>query len=123
VAYAATGALQMGWNFGTRTGTFSVTGFDAGNISGGLAFGGPMCAAGATSCVTPAAATGSNLFGGPLTSSNAITGGSLTGAAVGSFVSGPNNPISASNPPQGVIGNFNVQNTVYGASGIFAGSR
>jgi len=53
---------------------------------------------------------------------------SLVGLANGSFVSGPNNldtlgKLIPQSVPQGVIGNWNVHNTVYGASGIFAGSH
>jgi hypothetical protein len=133
VTYSATGAMQMLWDFGSRTGTLTISQFDAGNIpGGGLSFSGPMCAPG-VGCST-SAISGSNTFSGPLSGQlptslvSASVSPSLVGSANGSFVSGPNNldtlgKLIPQSVPQGVIGNWNVHNTVYGASGIFAGSH
>jgi hypothetical protein len=135
--YAAKGDMTMVWDFNTRRGPLTISHFDTSIISGGLTFAGSMCAPGATECRTPVPPKG-NLFSGTLTGQlptslvstsleNANLPTSLTGSATGSFVSGPSNLDSKGSPipqsiPQGVIGNWNVGNKVYGASGIFGGA-
>ena len=116
--YVASGDLAMNWDFANRTGDLTISKFDTSVVAGGLTFSGPMCAPGVTcgggNFVTPEG----NHFGGPL--SGALpgnSGGPLAGGAIGSFVNN-GNTVAA-----GVIGNWNVHNDVYGATGIFGGKR
>jgi hypothetical protein len=110
--YKATGDLSMTWNFASSTGDFAISHFDTAATSDGLSFGGPMCAPGVAGCGTPSG----NHFGGPL-SGGLPNGAALTGFAAGSFVN------NGSDKAAGVIGNWNISNSQYEATGIFGGLR
>jgi hypothetical protein len=118
--YVATGDLAMNWDFAKRSGNLSISKFDTSAIPGGLTFVGAMCAPGVAGCNTP---TG-NHFGGPLGAAASAPNttlpanlSDLAGSAVGSFVN------NGQTVAAGVIGNWNVHNDVYGATGIFGGRR
>jgi hypothetical protein len=109
--YVATGNMDMSWNFGQRNGRFDITNFDKPN-TGGLDFGGTIS--------MPVDPTGGlNKFSGTLGNQN-LTGNlaGLTGGVNGSFV----RPLSEG-IPSGAIGNWNVGNSRYQATGIFAGAK
>ena len=104
--YVATGNMRMDWNFSDRSGNLQINHFDTKVTPGGLSFSGAMAAPGVPN---------GNHFGG------ALSGGTpdiaLSGHAAGSFVNnGPDKPAA------GAIGNWNVGNDAYKATGIFAGS-
>ncbi len=82
-----------------------------------------MCAPG-VSCEQNSGVPEGNHFGGPLTAAASLPTttlpanlSDLAGSAVGSFVNN-GNTVAA-----GVIGNWNVHNDFYGATGIFGGQR
>ena len=110
--YTAAGKLYMDWNFANRSGQFDITKFDKANFpeTGGLSFGGEMKAPGELTY-------SSNRFSGTIGGDLPGNLGSLSGAARGSFVND-----RLGNPARGVIGNWNVGNANYKATGIFAGS-
>jgi hypothetical protein len=141
--YTARGDMDMRWDFGSRSGDMKISKFDQDHFEGGLTFKGEMCAPGKANCSTPQG----NHFGGKLNGQlpgawqNGDANGEinqsaeyrdLNGFAVGSFARGPDNydngdpktgtPIPGSKP-QGVMGNWEVGNDHYQASGVFAGSR
>jgi hypothetical protein len=142
--YTARGDMNMDWNFASRSGTMEINNFDRQNFesSGGLNFEGKMCAPGVTSCGTSAKpwnTSSGNHFGGPLNQKlpenpETLPAGArdINGFANGSFARGPSNydngdpktgtPIKGSTP-QGVMGNWQVGNDHYQASGVFAGKR
>ena len=100
----------MDWNFGQRKGTLQITNFDSLHINGGgLSFNGNMTMPGSI-----------NKFSGALSLTSLQLPPNLSdlqGFAQGSFVKGPNSSA------QGVMGNWNVGNNHYGATGVFAGSK
>ena len=92
----------MGWNFGSRTGRFDVTDFDAPN-TGGIGFGGAdACPWHCGMCATLAG----NRFGGDLSGSGRRSIGALSGRAVGSLLGSP----GPGQIPNGVIGNWTIAN-------------
>ncbi|ODS02425.1 hypothetical protein AUC71_15460 [Methyloceanibacter marginalis] len=99
--YIAKGDMNMNWNFGTRKGDLSITGFDGRNFGGNLCGGGVLCP------------TGKNHFVGGL----AFEGQNrVRGAAAGSFVNnGPNKAV-------GVIGNFGIGDNRWKGTGVFGGA-
>jgi hypothetical protein len=101
--YVAVGKFQNNWNFGTRTGSISITQFDNMNFSGTAA----------ASVANPRDYTGG--FSGRLPN-----GTTLNGAVYGSFFKGGGNPVAATG------GHFDIVNsggTLYRAAGIFAASK
>ncbi len=138
--YVAKGDMNMDWNFGKRTGNMEISKFDQQNLGGdGLTVKGKMCAPGVSGCggSTPSG----NHFGGKINGQLPNSGPSaelpadarnLDGFALGSFARGPDNfdngdpktgkPIKGSTP-QGTMGNWQVGNDHYKASGVFAGKR
>ena len=122
--------MNMDWNFGKRTGNMEISKFDdtanEGRFEGGLSFKGKMCAPGVSGCggSTPSG----NHFGGKLTGQQRVGDQDLNGSALGSFARGPSNydqngkPIKGSTP-DGAMGNWQVGNEHYKASGVFAGKR
>ncbi|HZP09483.1 FecR family protein, partial [Methyloceanibacter sp.] len=113
--YPASGNVAMHWDFGSRSGTFNVSQFDAQHFqnTNGLSFGGNLSAPGVTNAA--------NQFGGPL-SGTLPSGSALNGAVTGSFVKGPGQV--AGNVPAAAIGNWTISNgardyNYYNASGIF----
>ena len=118
--YVATGNLAMNWNFADRVGDLTISKFDTTVVPGGLSFSGSMCAPG-VSCGENAGVPSGNHFGGRLSvvqsASLPNSLSDLAGSAARSFVNN-GNTVAA-----GVIGNFKVQNDVYGATGIFGGKR
>jgi hypothetical protein len=122
--YVATGDLAMNWNFAGHTGDLTISKFDTSVTPGGLTFTGDMCAPGVACGGGNFVAPEGNHFGGPLSGTLPNNLGLpenidrvLAGSAVGSFVNN-GNTLAA-----GVIGNWNVHNDVYGATGIFGGKR
>jgi endoglucanase len=106
--YVASGDMNMNWNFASRSGNLSISGFDKSVTPAGLSFGGPMTAPGQL-------ASSPNQFSGTLSGTGVA--GALSGSANGSFVKG------LSDPAANVMGNFNVANQRYIANGIFAGAK
>jgi hypothetical protein len=100
--------MNMNWNFASRSGNLSISGFDKSVTPAGLSFGGPMTAPGQL-------ASSPNQFSGTLSGTGVA--GALSGSANGSFVKG------LSDPAANVMGNFNVANQRYIANGIFAGAK
>jgi len=140
--YTATGDMDMTWDFGQRSGNLTISHFDEDHFQGGLTFSGKMCAPGVTSC-GPSTPSG-NHFGGQLSgqlptswkNSGEVVSGEFpsgesrdaSGFALGSFARGPSNYDANGNPiqgstPQGVMGNWAVNNDHYKASGVFAGTH
>ncbi len=127
--YTATGKMRMDWDFGRREGDLTISKFDQKHYGeDGVTFGGKMCAPGVAGC--GANTPSGNHFGGALTSrgSNPNEPTNLNGFAVGSFARGPSNYDDNGNPrrgstPDGAMGNFQVGNDSYRASGVFAGKR
>jgi hypothetical protein len=115
--YVAAGKLGMDWNFASRSGNFAITKFDKANFpsTDGLSFSGQMTAPGKFA-ETPGNYA-ANRFSGNILGNLPGDYGIVSGAARGSFV----NDLSG-NPARGVIGNWNVGNNKYTATGIFAGS-
>ena len=106
--YVAAGDLNMNWNFAQRAGDLTISKFDTSVTPEGLTFSGQMSA--------PGVADG-NQFSGTLSGrlpSN-LDLKSLSVGAAGSYVNN-GNAVAA-----GVIGNWNVGNSAYRATGIFAG--
>ena len=100
-----------------RSGGFDITKFHKANFSstGGLSFGDQMNEPGNLS--QGASKYTSNSFCGPITGNNLPSNiGAFSGTARGSFVN------RGADPTRGVIGNWNVGNNRYKATGIFAGS-
>jgi hypothetical protein len=106
--YTASGDLDMTWSFADRSGTLAISNFDANGPQGPLNVSGTMSAPGTLTSYS------ANQFGGSL--HGTVGESSINGAATGSFVRGP------LSPAQGVIGDWNVGNSSYKATGIFAGS-
>lgn len=90
--YIATGAMTSTMNFGTRTGTVAVSGYDSKTFSADVSFG-----------------SGTATFSG--SSSSGITT-SVTGA----FASNGTDPV------KGIMGNFSAADGNWSSTGIFAGS-
>jgi hypothetical protein len=111
--YVAAGNLNMNWSFAERSGDLTISKFDTSVTPEGLTFTGQMSSPGVAdgNFTTPEG----NHFGGQLTGQLPNDLGSLSGNAAGSFVNN-GNAIAA-----GVIGNWNVGNSAYRATGIFAG--
>jgi hypothetical protein len=100
--YDASGDLTMNWSFAHRKGDLTISNFDSRHVNGGLTFGsGPY---GMTQIPNL------NQFAGSL------SGSGLSGSATGSFVN--NGSVAAG----GVIGNWNVGDSNYKATGIFGGA-
>jgi hypothetical protein len=99
-AYVASGAMNLNWDFGARSGNMSVTNFDGRDFSGTLN--------------APAPNGGDAVFTGSLVQSNMDASGPVNGAFVG----------SGGDSAAGVIGNFNLSgaNTNWTAVGIIGGS-
>jgi hypothetical protein len=131
--YVAEGDMNMSWDFAYRTGKFAITNFDEPN-TGGLSFGGDLSAPGVVAnndgppTIKPTGTA--NTFSGTLavprnawceTPSDLRD---LTGNVTGSFVSATKlaDGVTAGFP-KGVIGNWTIGNSVYKASGIFAGAN
>lgn len=91
--YIATGTMTSTMNFGTRSGTVSVSNYDSKNFSAGVNFG-----------------TGAATFSGNVTSG--VASGSVTGAFAA----------NGTNPVQGIMGNFSATDGSWSSTGIFAGS-
>lgn len=91
--YIATGTMTSTMNFGTRSGTVSVSNYDSKNFSAGVNFG-----------------TGAATFSGNVTS------GVASGTVTGAFAANGTDPV------QGIMGNFTVTDGSWGSTGIFAGS-
>ncbi|MBA4799981.1 MAG: FecR domain-containing protein [Rhizobiales bacterium] len=92
--YIATGTMSSTMNFGTRTGTVSVSNYDSKSFSAGVNFGSN----------TP-------------TFSGSVTSGVASGTVTGAFASNGTDPV------KGIMGNFSVVDGTWSSSGIFAGSR
>lgn len=107
--YVASGDMSMNWNFASRSGNLNIDHFDTSVAHGnGLSFSGAMSAPGTL-----------NRFGGNLALTNQCLPrnlADLAGTAQGSFVRGGNNPAA------GVLGNWKIGGSRYGAAGIFGGS-
>ncbi len=102
--YVAGGAMETDWNFGSRSGAFSVSGFD------GHDFSGPINAPSGGSPTDPAA------FAGSLSVTSGENPGS--GAVNGAFTTD-----GSGNAAQGVMGSFNVNDgNNWSAAGTFMGS-
>ncbi len=120
--YTATGAVNMHWDFASRSGTFNVSQFDAQHFqnTNGISFGGNLSAPGVTNAA--------NQFGGPLSGTlpHGDASYQLTGGVTGSFVKGPGQV--AGNIPAAAVGNWAISNgardsNYYNASGIFGVSH
>ncbi|MEC9462810.1 MAG: FecR domain-containing protein [Pseudomonadota bacterium] len=92
--YIATGTMSSTMNFGTRTGTVSVSNYDSKSFSAGVNF-------------------GSNAP----TFSGSVTSGVASGTVTGAFASNGTDPV------KGIMGNFTAEDGSWSSSGIFAGSR
>ncbi len=92
--YIATGTMSSTMNFGTRTGTVSVSNYDSKSFSAGVNFGSN----------TP-------------TFSGSVTSGVASGTVTGAFASNGTDPV------KGIMGNFTAVDGNWSSSGIFAGSR
>jgi hypothetical protein len=101
--YIAGGGFDMSWDFGTRTGTTTITNFDGFNVAGNIA---------ATSLEN---SSDPNQFGGGLVGDEIAGSDEITGSLNGSFVTGP---LSST---QGVIGSFDLSGAGFEATGIVAG--
>ncbi len=109
---AASGNVNMSWDFGERSGTLAITDFTDHtdhyaplpvlNVSGTMNMPGQLSAI--------------NKFSGPLGGTLGIET-PISGSAVGSFAA------NGADKAAGVIGNFNVGNDNYVASGIFGAGR
>ncbi len=101
--YTATGGLGMEWDFAQRAGTLEIVNFDNGavNVSGTMRM--------------PGVLSQVNSFSGPLNGTAGTQ--AISGGAAGSFVANGNDATA------GVIGNWNVRNNAYRATGIFGGGR
>jgi hypothetical protein len=97
--FTATGTFLNVYNFGLRSGTFTVSNFDSRNYAGGVG--------------APAANPGA--FSGALTSTGG--GAVVSGSVNGTFITGGGDTV------RGVNGAFNLQGTDYRASGSFSGQR
>lgn len=94
--YIATGTMSSTMNFGTRTGTVSVSGYDSKNFSAAVSFG--------SSTAT---------FSGSSTSG-------ITASVTGAFAS-DGTGTSLGNV-KGIMGNFSASDGTWSSTGIFAGS-
>jgi hypothetical protein len=112
ITYVATGDMNMSWTFNTRSGQFDITHFDTSVTPSGLSFGGALRAPGVSN---------GNAFTGVLSGGLPNDPGSLSGGVAGSFARSPGQISGA--VPSGVIGNWNIGNSRYNATGIFAGSH
>jgi len=92
-SYLASGAFTNAYNFGTHTGTMTISNFDGKTVSGTVA------------------GVGSSYSG-------ALSGSGLNGSANGMFFGN-----LSGNPATETGGNFALQGPAYLASGIFAGHR
>ncbi|TWT01722.1 FecR domain-containing protein [Reyranella sp. CPCC 100927] len=93
--YLAAGAFQHGWNFGSRSGTVTITNFDGANYSG----------------------TSSAAAWTPQNFAASIAGAGRTGSLNGSFFRSPADPVAYQ------AGSFAINGAGYRATGIFAGKR
>jgi hypothetical protein len=91
--YIATGAMTSTMDFGARTGTVSVSGYDSKNFSANVNFG-----------------SNSATFSGNITTG--VTSGSVTGAFASNGI----------DPVKGIMGNFTATDGTWSSTGIFAGS-
>jgi hypothetical protein len=91
--YIATGTMSSTMNFGTRTGTVSVSGYDTKSFSAGVTFG-----------------SGTATFSGSSTSG-------ITASVTGAFASNGTDPV------KGIMGNFSATDGTWSSTGIFAGSK
>ena len=100
--YLAAGNFNMTYNFGSRVGSASITGFDGVNVGGTIA--GPA-----------GLATSLNHFGGAI----AEVEGDISATLTGAFVRGP------AGPAQGVVGSFGLSNPTgtYTATGVVVGQQ
>lgn len=102
VQYLAAGNFNMTYDFGSRSGSASITNFDGYNFGGSL--------------TSPTgSAEGLNSFVGGLSN----PGETLSGVLTGSFVRGP------TGPAQGVVGSFGVSDPsgAYTATGVVVGQQ
>jgi hypothetical protein len=107
-AYVAQGQIGMNWDFAERSGTMSITNFDANGRYGPLNMSGTMAMPGQLSEI--------NQFSGPL-SGRLGQEIDISGGAVGSFARAGNDPAA------GIIGNWDARNNIYRAGGVFAAPR
>ena len=91
--YVATGTMTSTMDFGSRTGTVAVSGYDSKTFSADVSFG-----------------NGAATFSG---SSSSGIAASVTGA----FASDGTDPV------KGIMGNFTATDGTWSSSGIFAGSK
>ncbi|HEX2890746.1 FecR domain-containing protein [Vineibacter terrae] len=92
--YVAAGGYRQAWNFGTRSGSVTITSFDGTDYTG------------------PAAAPRT-----PRDFVATVTGGGRSGALNGSFFRSPTDPVAYQ------AGSFAINGAAYRATGIFAGKR
>jgi hypothetical protein len=140
LTYVAQGQMEMSWNFADRSGQFGITHFDdthnteiPGHFDGGISFGGALSAPGVSENGSIIPTNGPNTFSGKLSGTLPVSRGewcetpsdlrNLTGNVTGSFVSATKLPDGTAGLPKGVIGNWTIGNSVYKASGIFAGAN
>jgi hypothetical protein len=91
--YIATGAMTSTMDFGARSGTVSVSGYDSKNFSANVNFG-----------------SNSATFSGNITTG--VASGSVTGAFASNGI----------DPVKGIMGNFTATDGTWSSTGIFAGS-
>ncbi len=91
--YIATGAMSSTMDFGTRSGTVSVSNYDSKSFSADVNFGGSSA-----------------------TFSGDITSGVASGSVTGAFASNGTDPV------KGIMGNFTATDGNWSSTGIFAGS-
>jgi hypothetical protein len=101
--YVAGGGFDMTWDFGSRTGTATISDFD------GITASAPV--------TDTSIANAANSFAGSFSGTDSIGGNSVTGGLNGSFVAGPDGP------EQGVIGSFDFAGPGVSATGIVAAER
>ncbi|MFN7091757.1 MAG: hypothetical protein ACK4P4_14490, partial [Allorhizobium sp.] len=101
--YIATGELDATMDFGTRTGTISVAGFDGRDFSTSVSF---------------------DNSGAPKATFAGSSSGSIDMSVSGAFAQGPGGFDMPPDPVKGIMGNFTANdNNGWSSSGIFAGSR
>ncbi|MFN7125078.1 MAG: FecR domain-containing protein [Allorhizobium sp.] len=91
--YTATGRMSSTMDFGTRSGTVSVSNYDSKNFSADVDF-----------------------DSGTATFSGDITSGVASGSVTGAFASNGTDPV------KGIMGNFTATDGTWSSTGIFAGS-
>lgn len=101
--YIATGQMASTMNFGSRTGTVSVTGFDGRDFSTNVSF---------------------DNAGAPKATFTGSSSGSIDMSVSGAFAQGPGGVDMPPDPVKGIMGNFTANdNAGWSSTGIFAGSR